>query len=112
MPPSDHIDEYFDKKSAQPESPRGGLQMIPVTFFDSFYRLGSLYGEFDVFGLRIVLQNTWRRLRCITQHKKFLGLRGQNSQTEGVRVNLPETFIVDLVSVFQTHHRSRDSHQK
>ena len=51
MPPSDHIYEYFDKKSTQPESPRGGLQIIPVTFFDSFYRLGSLYGEIALDGL-------------------------------------------------------------
>ena len=87
--------------------------MIPVTFFDSFYRLGSLYGEFDArwtFDKNDHAEHM--EARAVHNPEKFLGLRGHNSQTEGVRVNLPETFIVDLVSVFQTHHRSRDSHQK
>jgi len=46
-PPSDHINEYFEKKSGQPEWTWRILQSWSEKFFDSPYRLGSLYGEFS-----------------------------------------------------------------
>ena len=46
-PPSDRIYENFEKKSGQAKWSRGALQLIPVTFFDSSYRLDPLYGSFS-----------------------------------------------------------------